>query len=417
LTESVHSTPSASLLMSRAILLIFAANLASGNGDGEIGDICYSHYDCLSGKCRGNFYPKRCKVCPPFKHCNARTGWCDDTGTCRDKLLSGGDCSHDSQCQSDICQDGKCQECAGNYVECVDELDGSDGYCLNGVCRPLRAHYWPCDYDIMCASEPCTYGRCRTPTPYDSVGVLCDGGPQWLDTTGVCRDPLPMGGDCSHDINCEVDFECNVVRCDDIFTVFGPGPEPEKCPKCTKKRIESNCDSDEECLSNLCEDGRCRHCGPRMGEEWHGLLNCNVGKWCDDYQGRCRDKLPFAAVCNGDKQCITEECTNGQCTKCVTYSTCNGDGWCDETGECRDKKASGASCTDHNECESDSCSLLGKCQDCRFLELFSTCNGDGWCDATGECRDKKASGASCIVNNECQSGNCGWVWGRRKCRD
>jgi hypothetical protein len=184
--------------------------------------------------------------------------------------------------------------------------------------------------------------------------------------------------------SCNVDDECGELRCDAVrrhcicrsdddcqpgFTCDATG--------CSCKLGGSGCGANEDCCSQLCEDGSCASC-PMEGESCDGAccpgLVCEnstcVVPVCNNFTGLC---VANVAGCKSDLECPAGE-------------------WCDKTVRaCKPRKGFCEPCASDHECGGDSDLCV---EDTALRQKFCAVA----CDPANEdsdCERMVGNGASC----------------------
>lgn len=214
---------------------------------------------CLEARCASGLFcqyqplQSLCPVCREFaavgehctgqmpaQHCQSGT-YCNASSRCEQRRADGQSCETAIQCASSFCRDGNCSPRLGRDRPCGDEdLCESSLLCLGGICTDRRAEgencgKYECTFDATCRrgqcaqvhactlpqiGEPCTIDcedgafcdwdlnecfplRTAGEVCYTSIDcssdTYCDF--VWGDS-GLCRDRIPIGGDCSGNAGC-----------------------------------------------------------------------------------------------------------------------------------------------------------------------------------------------------------------------
>jgi hypothetical protein len=187
----------------------------------------------------------------------------DDWPESCDRMLVGlveenQNCEDDDECKPGLeCYEGVCTRMPVDGQPCLDATSCADDHFCgeDGLCHQERG-----------AGQDCPEGdmACRD-------DLYCD------PRDDTCRDPIGAGQDCAHaEYACVEDHYCSEVE-----------------RKCTPDPGEGQDCSDPHAY---CRDG----------------LYCDAG-------GTCRDLLDGGADCTEDKQCKSDDCSEG---KCVGDSDC-----------------------------------------------------------------------------------------------
>ena len=245
----------------------------------EVSDDCGSAADCESGVCG-------------FAGCGADTERCCQAPTCTDGILNGAEpvvdcgnaacglcaigrvCTANAQCQSTLCQGGRCvvQACADgqlNGTETDEDCGGADARCRR--CSPGES----CNGNTDCAAPAtCVNGECEACGDGQRNGSESD-----VDCGGVCGKCAP-GRLCNEDADCDSGSDrdaCEDGRCCGGSTV--------DCTRCARRlsfdltcdipndgNATGNCNAFLDCMAN--NPGACpvRHAGG-CSEDPGGVCN------------------------------------------------------------------------------------------------------------------------------------------------
>lgn len=240
-----------------------------------------------------------CSPCPLTAQCTRATdcesglcdaGVCAPMPTCSDGVLNGAETDVD-------CGGDTCSKCALD-APCTRARDCQSGLCKAGVCAAPGP-------DPTCTDKQ----KNATETDIDCGGDSCD--------------PCPVDKRCSLDADC-VSLVCDTVcQPPDCHDTVRNGDESDKdCGgSCAGCAIGLVCDSNEDCDSLSCKNGRC-------------------------IAATCRDTIE-----NGNETGV--DC-GGKCAACGTGVGCEKDADC-ESLVCARSVCAAATCTDHvkNGNESD----------------------------------------------------------------
>ena len=271
----------------------------------------------------------------------------DCGGSCATRCAVGAICVTRSDCQTDICDNGRCTQ-----PRCGDGLVSDGEQCDDGNQIPTDA----------CTNE-CTIARCgdgitRLDIADGQLGFEgCDDGNQVNDD--ACRN------------------DCVLPSCGDGVTQPG-----EACD-------DGNQVNDDAC-SNICQLARCGDGIVHVGEE------CDDGNAADDdactnlcRNAACGDGIVRTGLPSSDA--AYEACDDGnldntdQCLNSCIVASC-GDGFAGPTEQC----------DDGNEINDDSCSNI--CETARC--------GDGILHADEDCDDRNSNNADTCLNS-CINARCG----------
>jgi hypothetical protein len=216
-----------------------------------------------------------------------------------------------------------------------------------------------------------------------SGGVPAAGG---STSTQDASSTLPKGASCAVDSQCADGHCVDGVCCNDKCT----GP----CQACNESGSVGTCKTvqgDPRGTRAACAgSGKCK--GQCDGTNAAACLMPGTSTVCKDPS--CAIGVATAAsTCNGSGTCITpaaKQCASnlcatdgsGTCAGSCTPTSCPTGFYCDSTGNCAQKKASGSGniCSTGAECSSGHCSFEGIC-----------CNSD----CTGQCQTCNNSSGTC----------------------
>ena len=431
---------------------------AQGDCTLVLGESCDEDADCASHKCADGICCDAtcdgvCEACAPGGFCLALTGAsdpdtcggasaCGPDGSC--KVVDGLGCDDDEDCLSGFCTDGLCCQvaCTGECQTCgvggvcsgvilstdPDTCDGATSCDGGGECKLIAG--LGCSGDDQCVTGICADGVCCDAT-CDGPCARCDS----VGAPGICGEvsDAQVPGKCDGTAACSADAEC-------------------------LPQLGELCADDGDCLSGSCADGfccdgpctaSCRACNipGHVGicspvESGADDGTCSGSHACD--QGTC--KLLTGEPCSVYADCISDICADGVCcnsacdTTCRTCAkpdfegtclpvlgapdadTCAGDSSCTAGGAC--KLIAGAECASAATCASGRCvddvccdtlcksaceacdqpGSVGTCEGVTDTPDPGTCDGDETCDAVGAC--VAVSGAQCLVNGDCLTGQC-----------
>ncbi|WP_437303393.1 membrane dipeptidase [Sorangium sp. So ce388] len=169
------------------------------------------------------------------------------------------------------------------------------------------------------------------------------------------------------------------------------------------QELGGSCRFNEECESGQCTAVACNAIP--------GRCVCNDDADCDDSRSYCAMKTPGVG---GDNECVPDKgdhatCTrDGQCASGRCGGLIAGAGWCYTPGS----KAIGQGCRVNEECPSNRCGDLTQTCLCRQDSHCGANQFCGWGANEGECVNKRSRGAACTKDNQCQSGNCRFLFCR-----
>jgi hypothetical protein len=296
-----------------------------------------------------------------------------------------------------------------------------------------------------------------------AAGTMCGGG-----ETGVCNglgacvgclsNPLAgcAAGDYCYNATCA---SCTDGKIDGDETDVGCGGM--SCPKCLAGKM---CKVNTDCTTNNCVDGLCctTACTDKcssctlpglvgtctvvptgettpacMGTSFCDLDACDplgsmfpLGTPCNNSNypmcatGACGGglcKLPNGAPCARDIECESSLCSQNVCAKCTANAQCVS-GTCNMTYS-RCEQTEGLFCDNPIECLGMNCTAAGVCSLAHANGMVCTVSADCTsqlckgnvcvaCAGTTDCPScsggvcKAPSGAGCLQNSDCDSGQC-----------
>ncbi|MGH1344818.1 MAG: hypothetical protein ACRBN8_24875, partial [Nannocystales bacterium] len=240
----------------------------------------------------------------------------DCGGSCSSQCGDGNGCGGDDDCQS-----GSCNEAEGTCDS------GGDGGCDDGAQNGSET-------DVDCGG---------------SCGATCEDGELCSDDSDcisdACSDAGVCEGTCDDDVQNqdETDVDCGNVcgaTCED-----GEG-----------------CDDDGDCVSSTCHEVADLCVDPSCDDGEQGGDETDV-----DCGGSCGPTCDTDETCNGDGDCISNNCDDAAGT-CQPGDGCeDGEMNQDETdvdcgGVCGSTCEDGEMCDDDEDCVSDSCGDDGTCE-------------------------------------------------------
>lgn len=413
--------------------------------------------ECADGVCNGS---DSCTTVG-FHGCPDDCGKCKEAGTireCRDDTECGGSrvcqpegicgpCTQDSDCGKGVCMaDGSCAD------HCIEDRDcrSETGECLvEGRCNVSG---FGCAVDSDCTDQNddfCNTDFHRIPGTTGFFGLcsdfatVCpnDGSEEIIGETivGGCRDVGDPSGICYRRKICHRPVSTGVF-CGSLFA--------NKCPNLAP------CSLDADCLSGNCFQPALKYL--RVGLLLEAGLDLVIpGEVNIPFPGVCTPALPPGGPCEGDGQCVTNNCSvfgfcsTDQFEPCLIDSNCNaanprcvngvcvpdrcGDGFCEDLeSACQQRPMQFQSpvnfcqedcgkcpypgfCTSDVECASGVCdaTVLGS------GECAKIC-GDGFCDDAERCTKNLIlfssscptdcgrcnNGYRCSTGSQCASGHC-----------
>lgn len=311
--------------------------------------------------------------CSNGDHCIEGTCYLNEI--CADPVDVGLECSSDTDCSSDLlCSGSICMASLGGDCEESD-------HCLQGICYlgETCANAVGVDVGLECSSDTdCSSGLLCSGSIYmASLGGDCEENEHCLD--GTCyigdtfADPVDVGFQCSSETDCTTGHTCalddsvckaNLGEACSVDYLCNP---PLSCIPggfCDSEvDIGSPCDSDNDCISEICASNVCKaaYGGFCYGEnDLCSQGTCYLGQICNEpetFGGLCLSE----SNCEGGITCETTllggQCYHGEGVPCESASQCvPGDFTCfSNTSTCGRRLSSGGACNTNSDCMSDVC--------------------------------------------------------------
>jgi hypothetical protein len=305
-------------------------------------------------------------------------------GQCVQDLPNGADCMQPTDCQSHLCQQGKC--CSATCGGCT--ACNSAGSCGNAAAGtdPNQA----CPGGLTCAGNGSCSTSCSASAPCEA-GYACSAG-------GVCQ--KTQGAVCGADSECASAHCIDGVCC--ATTCIGT------CKSCNRPgnagvcgNVASGQDPDQECAGGLA----CNGSGGCYSNCFSSMTACESTYYCDFISSSCKPKFTNGTSCGGifggsSSFCLSGFCRDSVCCDSACTSACQS---CNQNG-------SAGTCVDfargtdpNNECgPSFTCTgdggCLSQCTSNTDCKAGSSCSGTGLC-----LRD---NGQNCNQGTSCLSGLC-----------
>ena len=412
------------------------------------------------------------KECYPTHYCAREYG-----ARCIEKKFAGQQCNYNYECDSNLCSNnvcigsaraGACPKfemknkpfkgscgCSSSFA-CSDsvQVNADERLCDNKLTSPCDAKYVckKTGYDVSssyygsyCVPEDGDLGLKRTQT--DVVG-FCSGSSDEAENEKEFRCSLNFNSCISPTItftgnNIQKYYSSEEVVCKSEY--YCSTEQQSLNPECARKKDPGvRCTVDYECLSNFClpqdkgprtcsglkepnvqcsNDFECKSrncfngfCSPTKKLD-SGMLQAIAGAPCqldnDCRSGVCSNGVcsagltVYGGLCNANFECKSTACEDNKCI-CIMNDDCSTGFSCNTTiGNCYAKKASGETCVQNNECQNEKCEN-GKCQ--AEQAVGGSCVNDFGCLSNlclnNKCADKGGENAVCASNKECISSKC-----------
>ena len=403
----------------------------------EVGGACTTSTDC-PGLCQSCSSGHICVAVvgqdDPSGHC---AGTCDSTGACKSKKgqscqTVGGGCAGGTFCAPEgICCDtacsGLCESCPTGVCAPVPNGQDPDNECpaqatstcqnvggCNGA-RACRLH----PVGTVCAAQVCTQNVQYNQRTCDGLGGCSPATAQNCQTY-VC-------GPTACKLSCSSDADCTTGNYRDGSA-------------CVGKKSTGTCASGAQCVSGNCEDSYCgpaSSCGECSNRNSSGTCSpvasgadltgttCSGTKECAS--GVCKKKNGQPCPSGTEGNCSSGLCGNGVCcfADCGPCGTCNSSGtgcnWmltgefcgtnlvCTSSHSCVSCDYGAACVPSTNECQVGTIDCITggpTCHQPHDAPEGTACNaGAGYC-GSGVCTAKGGTGASCLADFWCISGQC-----------
>lgn len=267
------------------------------------------------------------------------------------------------------CEDA-CNEANDTCINCVNNIDCSDGLFCNG-------------------NETCVSGQCLPGTNPCGAGLMC------LEASDQCVQ-------CINNANCNDNLFCNGQEtCVSGFCQAGTSPclQGQMCneanDQCTGCGTSAQCDDGNPCNgAETCQSGMCMPGTP--------IPNCCTSN------AQCTNNN----VCDGNETCVAGNCIPGSPLNCNDNRPCTTDA-CHPIGGCQHSNLpAGSACGDQTSTQCDlpnTCNPIGDCQ-ANVLPNNTpcpdgiTCNGNELC-SSGVCQPGTPIPNCCNNNGDCNNGN------------
>jgi MYXO-CTERM domain-containing protein len=385
------------------------------NGTGTLAAVCNGSGASCPTAVQKACDPYTCGATACLTTCAADTdctpgNYCAVGGKCTPKGTIGASCSAGVQCLSSFCTDGVCcnSDCSNQCEAC--NLPTSAGTCAAVQGKPVGS---------------------RAACPGNGTG--CDG-----FCNGALRTSCTLPGQ---------NTECRPASCDASMNTATLREFCDGQGSCPSKRTQ-------DCTPGICGATQCTGCSTNA--------DCPKGDFCRG--GVCKPLASNGTACSIDPECSSSHCVDGvccdndctgQCEACNLPGTpgtctaiaagqppatgrpqCNGTGTqCGGTCDGTNRRACvyagpGTVCRDA-DCQNSVATLVGFCDGagaCPALDQIkcptgskcvgticsggpNTCSSDGDCNvneycAAGACAQKKQTGTTCNIANECNSSIC-----------
>ncbi len=282
---------------------------------------------CLESECHYSSWPNGL-VCDDGDRCTNGDA-CQD-GECIGTMK---DCSEfDRECIESVCNEvtGQCEsKPVSDGTRCDDGLYcTSEDSCIDGVCA---GHERECDDGNPCTNDTCDENamQCKNvlqPKPgAEGGGSSCTDGED-NDCDGLTDDQDPNCNVCHINSDCNDNNECTTDVCN-LGTCHND-PVADSTP-CTDDGLF--CNGEEKCLAGVCTSFG----DPCPGQD--GDDDCRES--CDESSGTCHGQDPENSGCDDGLWCtVSDHCSQGNCVgverDCADGEQCTQDSCDDESDRC-----------------------------------------------------------------------------------
>jgi hypothetical protein len=310
-----------------------------------------------------------------------QTGFaCNGTGMCV--------AAQTSQCTPYVCNGTSCGTTCTSDTGCVTAAYCSGG--ANGQCKPDEPSGGTCTANSQCQSGFCVDGVCCS-TECSGPCQACSAAKKGTGANGTCG-PIAQGTDPDND--CAVDAPGTCQRTGDCngtgaCELYGLGTV------CGAATCSGSTLSGQQCNgSGTCAAGQSASCAPYLcagsnscGTGCSTNADCMTGNFC--IGGVCTQRKPNGGVCSVGTECESGFCVDGVCCNTACDGLCQAcsaqDQETAQNGTCGPAKAG----TDpHDDCADDGA---------------QSCDRDGTCDGTGQCRNypngAPCGATTCVANS------------------
>ncbi len=303
------------------------------------------HQTLLDDPCALGFFLLVPELTSALMACGAAQGLLPEGEVCvGDECEPGTDCWFDGACPG-VCRRNEnlalgepciTKICIGETEHCSQCAVGL--VCANEICRPEWQEGEACAAAIDCTPNlwcNVTAGECqpiaqlgetcsdfRQDAPPCAAGLWCDG-PTF--ETGTCQVTSDAGGPCQDDEDCNEPLTCL------------PTAEPMVLVCGDKQPNGGQCDSFNDCVSDLCDADQCV---PLPGPGESCVDRCQEGYSCGSGSLCAEDRFP------GDACDDTTYCQHSRC----------------DAGLCVLRRHFGEACSTNDDCQSSDC-IDGQCAD------------------------------------------------------
>lgn len=301
---------------------------------------CYDGYhECTEGVCRGAACPRSCQpkgsalptpdVCRENPDCKSglyclltapETG----VGLCAQYGGATALCDADRPCLAGLlCSGGKCLTPPSSGQPCLGSACDDTSWCHNGadggVCDDRRDGGSPCTDDVQCQvdylcevlSSQCVLKALTGIGNSCGLRQTCPLGTTCLDATptslGECQPPHDTGGSCLSSNDCQANLAC--VSLDGGLSL-GCGPRQPAGGRCTE---------DRDCqLLSVCRQQSCMRL-PATGDSCAVTQACLFGPCGGGDAGFvCAEPFGPGVLCTKDADCSSARCVTGKCLPSCT---------------------------------------------------------------------------------------------------
>jgi len=389
------------------IFLAAAGFFIMNNINLEYEKSCYIGYQCLEGNCVNGICKPSYYECDFDKNCPGDS-YCVGY-RCEKKKDEEASCEREGECLSGNCYRGFCRHEQYN-CETRDDCE-NDSFCnLNNTCDKKKEDGQQCGFEFC--KDYDKFLNYILNSKINGSGNFNDTGN--LNITGdlnITADLNNTGGlsntgDLNNTDNLNKSNNSNITgNLDKSNLSANVSGDYERFRVCNRSDLENI--SDSQCLSENCLGYVCR---PAWYRCEHNYSRCAEYEYCLTNHS-CAPRKNLSSNCTFDKECLSDNCFKGVCTRegydCDTILDCKQSEYCDNNS-CRAKKENNVSCKNETHCLSGSC-FKGFCRPPEWIcDSDDDCESGEYCDydLNHTCRAKKHQPAPCTRDGQCHEGYC-----------
>ncbi|MDD5026690.1 MAG: hypothetical protein PHH13_04955 [Candidatus Peribacteraceae bacterium] len=254
-------------------------------------------------------------ICPYTYVCNKQNGRCEKKApTPREPT-----CKNDTECNGQVCVNGKCWPCTTYPFECEGDLICNAGLCEE---RPPQQEPEPeCTTNAECGGKLCIGSKCvKCNDAWKQYGVFCPVGTTCGSSDGICYSnsgtPVTPPTNQPDGAACGTDSECASSYCSGR-TAYKEG----RCATDNRCQSTNDCEAKSGFEGTVCvvlantTQGQCLSCTKT------GRNSCLDGKFCSQITQRCKPRgtKKGGESCRENEECASNYCAGG--IKCNPSTT------------------------------------------------------------------------------------------------